>query len=93
MKPEDLTLYYQIKKECIDRINYLNITSYDFIVVVGCTKDTVIIPLVNKSIHKSKIGIVVVCCDIVSVMFIAFIFSKLININNRYIKIVDNMCV
>lgn len=93
MKPEDLTLYYQITQECKDRIDYLNVTSYDFIAVVGCTKDNVRIPFVDKNIHKAKIGIAVVTLDILSVLFIAFIFSKLTNINNRYIKIVDNMCV
>ena len=45
LKPEDLTLFYQIKDECKHRIDFLNITSYDFIIVVGCTQDKVTIPL------------------------------------------------
>lgn len=52
LKPEEMTLFYKISDFCSDRISFLNITSYDFIVVVGCTKDTVMDPFSRTEIHK-----------------------------------------
>jgi len=93
LKPEEMTLYYKVKDFCRDRIKYLNITSYDFITVVGCTKDTVYVPLLDQEVHKQRIAIFVVAMDLLSVVVMVFVFGKLIIINNKYIKIVDDLSV
>ena len=71
----------------------MNITSYDYILVVGCTEDSVTISAVGSRIHKEKIGILVVVLDMISVIFMAFIFQKLAEINNEYLGIMDDMRV
>ena len=73
----DLNLFYLFNELCIDRIKYLNITSFDYILVVGCTEDSVTVSAMGSSIHKEKIGILVVVLDMISVIFMAFIFQKL----------------
>ena len=91
LKPENLSVYYMISPFCRDRINYLNITSYDFITVVGCTKDTVTVPLIDLTFSKEKIAVGVVAFDLFSVIIMSFIFFKLILINEKYLKIIDNL--
>ena len=73
---QDLNLFYLFREVCKDRIKFLNITSYDYIVVVGCQEDNVQIPLIGQSIHKHEVGIFVVVMDMISVMFMGLIFSK-----------------
>ena len=70
----DLNLFYLFSEYCIDRIKYLKITSFDYILVVGCTEDYVTISAIGSSIHKEKIGILVVILDMISVIYMAFIF-------------------
>lgn len=41
----DLNLYYLFSEYCLDRIKYLKITSFEYILVVGCTEDSVTIPV------------------------------------------------
>ena len=82
LKPEDTTLFYKMTDFCKDRITFLNLTSYDFIAVVGCTKDKVTVPLVNVALHKEKIGIIAVAIDILSVAIMFYMFGKLREINN-----------
>jgi hypothetical protein len=89
----DLNLYYLFREYCLDRIKYLKITGFEYILVVGCTEDSVTIPFLETKIHKEKIGILVVILDMVSVMYMAFIFSKLREINNEYLEIMDDMRV
>ena len=67
-------LFYLFSEYCIDRIKYLKITSFDYILVVGCTEDYVTISAIGSSIHKEKIGILVVILDMISVIYMAFIF-------------------
>jgi hypothetical protein len=86
----DLNLYYLFKEYCIDRIKYLKITSFEYILVVGCTEDYVTISSFNSKIHKEKIGIIVVVLDMISVAFMAFIFQKLLEINEEYLDIMDD---
>ena len=71
----------------------MNITSYDYIAVVGCTEDTVVEPIFDNKIHKEKIGILVVVLDIVSVAFMAFVFEKLKGMNDEYLDIMDDLRV
>jgi hypothetical protein len=71
----------------------LNITSYDYILIAGCSQDEVIIPIINSMMHKEKVGILVVSLDIMSVMIMAFVFSKLKNINDEFKDKMDNLRV
>ena len=77
-----MTLFYKITEFCKDRITFLSLTSYDFIAVVGCTKDKVTVPFVNMALHKEKIGIIAVAIDILSVAIMFYMFGKLKEINN-----------
>jgi len=90
---QDLNLFYLFREVCKDRIKFLDITSYDYIVVVGCQEDDVQIPLIGQSIHKHKVGIFVVVMDMISVMFMGLIFSKVQNINQEYLDIMDDLRV
>ena len=71
----------------------MKITSYDYILVVGCAEDDILIPILGKRVHKQKIGIIVVIADIISVLYMALIFSKLTNINHEYLTIMDDLRV
>lgn len=70
----DLNLYYLFKEYCIDRIKYLKITGFEYILVVGCTEDSVTVSAFGSKIHKEKIGIIVVILDMISVAYMAFTF-------------------
>jgi hypothetical protein len=95
INPEDqeLNLFYKFNDYCKDRIQFLNITSYDYILIAGCSQDEVVIPIINSMMHKEKVGILVVSLDIMSVMIMAFIFSKLKNINDEFKDKMDNLRV
>ena len=88
-----INLKYMIREECFDRIEYLNITSMEYILVVDCNQDEVIVPLINKRVHKAQVGIIVVILDVISVAIMAFVFSKLREINDEYLDIVDDLRV
>jgi len=71
----------------------MNITHWDYIVVVGCQKDEVMIPIVGTVAHKETVGILIVAVDMVSIMIMAFVFIKVKTINDEYLTIVDDMRV
>ena len=88
-----LKLKYMIRDECFDRIKYLNITSMEYILVVDCNQDHVTVPVIGRKVHKAQVGIIVVILDVVSVAIMAFVFSKLREINDEYLDIVDDLRV
>jgi len=88
---KDLNFYYRIREYCIDRIQYLNITSPDYILVVGCSEDHVL--LFGSEYHKESIGVIVVVIDFISIIIMAFVFSKLSEINQEYLDVIDNALI
>lgn len=84
---------------------YMNITHWDYIVVVGCQEDEVDLPFLGGGgsgsgsddsgfkIHKENVGILIVAADMASIMIMAFVFIKVKTINDEYLTIVDDMRV
>ena len=81
----------------------MNITQWDYIVVVGCQEDEVDLPFSGggsggkgdsgMKIHKENVGILIVAADMASIMIMAFVFIKVKTINDEYLTIVDDMRV
>lgn len=88
-----MNIAHLVKDECKYRIQYQKITSYDYILVVGCQEDQVTLPFVNYKMHKQKVGILIVILDVISVIFMAFQFQKLRGINDEYLEIMDDLRV
>ena len=72
-----------------------DITSREYIIVVGCRKDWVYAPMSFETftITKETVGIMTVVIDIISVLIISLFLSKLGSINDEYLDIMDNMIV
>mmetsp|Transcript_24596 Transcript_24596/g.38189 ORF Transcript_24596/g.38189 Transcript_24596/m.38189 type:complete len:190 (-) Transcript_24596:3055-3624(-) len=88
---DDSNFFYRIREYCTDRIKYLNITSPEYIVVVGCSEDT--INLFGTNYHKENVGVFVVVVDFISIMIMAFVFSKLSEINEEYLEVIDDALI
>lgn len=55
---------------------------------MGCTSDN--LNLLGYNFHKEEIGLITVLIDILSIFFMYYMFGKLNQINNEYLKILDN---
>ena len=82
----------KLSDDCIKRIRYDNVTSSHLIAITGCIDDFVNVPFFKKY-HKESIGFMAVCLDILSIIIMTLFFSKLNDINEEYINILDGMCV
>lgn len=67
-------------------------TSPDMIIVAGCQSDEIMVPFI-KMFHKESIGCLVVSIDMLSILIMAMFFSKLNDLNEEYIDILDGMTV
>jgi hypothetical protein len=65
--------------------DYLNITSQIYLGVFGCKYDDVKLPLIEHRVHKEKIGVIIVCFDVASIMLMIYFFAKINNLNNEFL--------
>jgi hypothetical protein len=89
---QPLNLLSTVSDTCLHRIRWKNITSSDFILVVGCREDFIKVPF-GGMMHKYRVGVLIVSLDIVSILIMTFFFYKLKVINNEYLDIMDDMTV
>lgn len=80
-----------ISDSCKDRIHGYQITSYEYIGVVGCKYDQVQIPFTEIRVHKEKIGVAIIVCDMISIVVIFFFFGKLNELNNEFLDCLDDL--
>lgn len=77
-----------VSKECYRRIYELEVTNLEFITIMGCISDNV--KFLGTKFHKEEIGLITVVIDIISIIFIYYMFGKLNQINDEYLEILDN---
>lgn len=77
-----------VSEECYNRMFNLEVTSLHFIAIMGCISDNT--KLLGKSFHKEEIGLITVIIDIISIVFMYYMFGKLNQINDEYLLILDN---
>ena len=82
----------KLSDNCIKRIMLAHVTSPDMIMVVGCQSDMIMVPFM-RMFHKESIGCLVVAIDMLGILIMAMFFSKLNDLNEEYINIVDGMTV
>lgn len=66
-----------ISEKCYQRIFNDEFISNEFIGIVGCMKDNIVIETLGLTLHKHKIGLIIVVADAFSVLFMYFIFWKM----------------
>jgi len=57
--------------------------------ILGCQSDFIETPM--GTFHKENIGILVVISDIISIMIITYFISKVVEMNNEYLEIMDRL--
>ena len=81
-----------VSDDCKDRMNEHKVTSYQYIGVVGCKYDDVKVPFTkSKRLHKEWIGIIILLCDIVSIMMMYYIFSSIRRLNIEILESMDDL--
>ena len=73
--------------------NYLNITSQIYLGVFGCKYDDVKMPFIESRIHKERIGVFIVCLDVISIMLMIYFFTKINTLNNEFLGCMDDLRV
>ena len=79
-----------ISEKCYQRIFNDEFVSNELIGVVGCMKDKIYIETFGIAMHKHQIGLIVVVADVISVLFIYFIFLRTKPLIDEYLVIVDD---
>ncbi len=82
----------KLSDHCIKRIMLAHATSPDMIIIVGCQIDMIMVPFM-RMFHKESIGCLVVAIDMLGILIMAMFFSKLNDLNEEYIDILDGMTV
>jgi len=72
---------------------FQNITSQEYIAVIGCKYDDVKIPFSSKRLHKEVIGIIIVGIDFGSILIMIYFFSKINVLNNEFLSSIDDLRV
>ena len=72
---------------------YLNVTSKLYIGILGCKYDDVNVPLMNKRLHKEKIGTMIVIIDFASILLMMYFFSSINSLNNEFLEKIDDLRV
>lgn len=78
-----------ISEQCYKSIFDQEVVSNEFVAIIGCMKDNIQIETLGISLHKLQIGLIVVAIDILSILFMSFVFGRLKPIIEEYLKIVD----
>lgn len=80
-----------ISQTCYERIFDIEITSPQFISIIGCKSDIIAFGLISAGfLHKEEIGFITVVTDILSTLIIYYMFNKLNSMNDEYLEILDN---
>ena len=82
-----------VSDSCKERIKEYEITSYEYIGIVGCKRDSIPVPFTSGGtrLHKEKIGIVIIICDTLSIVVLFFFFRKIAELNNEYLDNLDDL--
>ena len=64
-----------VSKECYKRIYDLEVTTLEFVTIMGCISDNV--KFLGQKFHKEEIGLITVVMDIISILFMYYMFGKL----------------
>lgn len=80
-----------VSDSCKERIRDFEITSYEYIGVVGCKRDSIPVPFSSIRLHKEKIGICIIICDTLSIVVLFFFFRKIAELNTEYLTILDDL--
>lgn len=79
-----------VSRECYERIFDKEIVSNEIVGVVGCINDQIQINHINVTVHKEKIGLMIVSADIISIIVLFIFFWQIKKINSEYIDILDS---
>lgn len=82
-----------ISEGCRERFGFDMLTSRIFVGIMGCKKDNVIIPFFNYQLHKTKIGIIIVALDAVSILILLYFFTVIKQLNIEFLNIIDDLRV
>ena len=83
-----------VSDDCKARMNEYKVTSYQYIGVVGCKYDDVLVPLSRGArLHKEWIGIIILVCDILSIMMMYYFFSSIRKLNLEVLEAMDDLLV
>ena len=77
-----------VSEKCYKRIYQLEVTNLEFIAIMGCISDNV--KFMGKKFHKEELGLITVVIDIISCIFMYYMFGKINEINDEYLEILDN---
>lgn len=70
------------------------VTSYQYIGVVGCKYDDVKVPFTKSTrLHKEWIGIIILLCDILSILMMYYFFSSIRRLNLEILVAMDDLQV
>ena len=64
-----------VSRECYKRIFQEEVTTLEFITVMGCISDNV--KVLGKKFHKEEVGFITVVMDIISIIFMYYMFGKI----------------
>ena len=88
----DTSFLDMVSDSCKSRMNQFKITSYQYIGVVGCKYDDVKVPFTkNKRLHKEWIGVVILLCDILSIIMMYYFFSSIRRLNLEILEAMDDL--
>jgi len=89
-----VSFFEMVSDDCKTRMSEYKVTSYQYIGVVGCKYDDVLVPFTRSTrLHKEWIGIIILICDIVSIMMMYYFFSSIRRLNLEVLESMDDMLV
>ena len=91
---KETSFFDMVSDDCKARMNEFKITSYQYIGVIGCKYDDVAVPFSSKiRLHKEWIGIVILLCDILSILMMYYFFSSIRKLNLEVLEAMDDLLV
>ena len=83
-----LTFMELISDKCYNRIFNIKITSIEMVAIVGCSYEHVRLPG-NFLLSKVNVASILSMTDIICILVIQYMFSRLKYVNNQFLEIMD----
>lgn len=90
--PNLFRLKETISPKCISRVENGEI-HHEYIIVVGCQKLFIQIPMTKIELKKEQISIYISFMNSLAMLIIAYFFYKIETLNSEYMLIMDSICV
>ena len=86
-----MSFFDMVSDDCKARMSEMKVTSLQYIGVIGCKYDDVPIPLSKSTrLHKEWIGIIILLCDILSILMMYYFFSSIRKLNLELLESIDD---